>query len=129
MYVYKVHQVMRVVDGDTVDVMIDFGCDRYGKERIRLYGINAPEIRTKDIEEKKKGIAAKDWLEGKLANCGVVYIETIKDRKGKFGRYLGKLFYYTDFAGGRIFVNEEMCQSGHAEAVSYARMRPHKVVP
>jgi endonuclease YncB( thermonuclease family) len=92
MYQYKA-KLARVVDGDTVDALIDCGFSTFKKERIRLYGINAPESRTRNKEEKKLGLAAKARLkelikEGKNA----FLVETIIDRKGKYGRLLGKLY-------------------------------------
>jgi len=62
MYEYNA-EVLRVVDGDTVDVLIDVGFSTFKKERVHLHGINTPECRTRDLEEKKKGLAAKDRLE------------------------------------------------------------------
>ena len=77
MYEYNA-EVLRVVDGDTVDVLIDVGFSTFKKERVRLYGINTPECRTRDLEEKKKGLAAKDRLETQNASCdnkGVIKTE------------------------------------------------------
>ncbi len=68
MYEYNA-KVLRVVDGDTVDVLIDVGFSTFKKERVRLHGINTPECRTRDLEEKKKGLAAKDRLETLIASC------------------------------------------------------------
>ena len=67
MYEYNA-QVLRVVDGDTVDVLIDCGFSTFRKERVRLYGINAPESRTRDKEEKKRGLAAKERLDQLITN-------------------------------------------------------------
>ena len=61
MYKYNA-EIVRVVDGDTVDAMVDLGFKIFKKIRIRLYGINTPETRTRDLEEKKRGLAAKDRL-------------------------------------------------------------------
>ena len=92
MYEYKA-KLVRVVDGDTVDAMIDCGFSVFRKERIRLKGINAPESRTRDKEEKKRGLAAKARLkelikEGK----NELMVKTTINKKGKYGRLLGKLF-------------------------------------
>ena len=65
MYYYKI-ELLRVVDGDTVDVRIDLGFNVWHKCRVRLMGINAPESRTRDKEEKKRGLAAKQWLIDRL---------------------------------------------------------------
>jgi micrococcal nuclease len=106
MYTYRVTKVNRVVDGDTVDITIDLGFDIHYKARVRMYGINAPESRTRDLEEKKRGLAAKDRLVELLA-VGDVTIKTSKDKTGKFGRLLGELFV----AG--VNINEQLIEEGH----------------
>ena len=91
MYEYNA-ELRRVVDGDTVDVTIDCGFNMHVKERVRLYGINTPESRTRDLEEKKRGLAAKDRLIEILESFGDKFvIKTSVDKKGKFGRLLGEL--------------------------------------
>ena len=83
MYEYN-YKLVRVVDGDTVDIDIDLGFGTWlRKQRIRLMGIDTPESRTRDDEEKKFGILAKEKLQQLLANSRVV--KTFKDEKGKFG--------------------------------------------
>jgi micrococcal nuclease len=99
----------RIVDGDTVDVYIDLGFDIHIKQRVRLYGINTPETRTRDLEEKKRGFAAKAYLEEILPEKFV--IETVYDKKGKYGRVLGILWNDID----DVNVNEKMIDEGHAE--------------
>ena len=92
MYEYKC-ELLRVVDGDTVDVLIDVGFSTFRKERVRLYGINTPECRTRDLKEKEKGLAAKDRLKQILKEFGKKFIiKTEIDKKGKFGRILGQIF-------------------------------------
>ena len=92
MYEYRV-EVLKVIDGDTVDVDIDLGFGVWLKnERVRLYGIDTPESRTRDLEEKKFGLAAKERLKKLLKDD--VYLRTMvgrggEDMKGKFGRILG----------------------------------------
>ena len=79
MYEYSA-QVLRVVDGDTVDVLIDCGFSTFKKERVRLYGIDAPESRTRDKQEKIKGLAAKERLDELITNTeGNVVIKTELD--------------------------------------------------
>ena len=91
MYRYKV-QVTRVVDGDTVDVDIDLGFGMtYKKQRVRMMGIDTPESRTRDLEEKKYGKAAKAYLVDKL-NSGRPILKTFKDGVGKYGRILGEFW-------------------------------------
>ena len=89
MYEYSC-EVTRVVDGDTVDVIIDLGFDISYKSRVRLYGIETPESRTRDKDEKVRGLMSKDFLVDMLGK-GDVIIKTKKDKKGKFGRILGEL--------------------------------------
>ena len=84
MYEYKA-KLVRVVDGDTVDAMIDCGFSTFKKERIRLYGINAPESRTRDKEEKKRGLAAKARLKELIKEGKNQFIvETLIDKNGKY---------------------------------------------
>ena len=93
MYEYKC-KLVKVVDGDTIDVDIDLGFGVWmRKQRIRLYGIDTPESRTSDKVEKVYGNAAKDFLV-KWTNAGDLYLKTFKDGKGKFGRILGEFRIY-----------------------------------
>ena len=90
MYEYKC-KIRKVVDGDTVDVDIDLGFGVWlRKQRVRLVGIDTPESRTRDLEEKKYGLAAKEFLT-KWVTSGGLTIKTTKDQRGKFGRILGEL--------------------------------------
>ncbi len=90
MYYYKA-EVTRIVDGDTVDVAIDLGFSVSTKTRLRLYGINAPESRTRDKKEKKRGLAAKARLKELIdQNDGWVYMQS--KEKGKYGRYLANIY-------------------------------------
>ena len=92
MYEYSA-EVLRVVDGDTVDVLIDCGFSTFIKERVRLYGIDAPESSTRDKEEKKRGLAAKARLQELIKNTKKkVIIKTELDKKGKYGRILGVIW-------------------------------------
>ena len=95
MYDYRC-KIIKIIDGDTVDVDIDLGFNVIlEKQRVRLMGIDTPESRTRDDEEKKFGILAKEKLQQLLANSRVV--KTFKDEKGKFGRVLGDFeVYYKD---------------------------------
>ena len=89
MYEYKC-EIIRVVDGDTVDVNIDLGFYTWlWKERIRLKGIDTPESRTRDPEEKKAGLYAKDVVENFLPVGSTQTLKTFKDKSGKYGRTLG----------------------------------------
>ncbi len=102
--------VTRVVDGDTIDVILDLGFNIYHKGRIRFMGINAPESRTKDAVEKEAGLAAKRYVEDWInALENKVIIETCLDEKGKFGRILGRVLNDEGEC-----LNEEMVSLGHA---------------
>jgi len=107
MYYYKV-EILRVVDGDTVDVRMDLGFNVWHKCRVRLVGINAPESRTRDKEEKKRGLAAKDWLINILESAQTD-IEMQSHGVGKYGRVLGVL-YIND-----VNINDLMVKEGHAK--------------
>lgn len=107
MYTYSV-EVTRVVDGDTVDVDIDLGFGMiYKKQRVRMMGIDTPESRTRDLEEKFYGKQSKYFLEGLLTNQSV---KLVSHDKGKFGRILGELF----IDGYEDSVNKIMIDSFHA---------------
>ena len=90
MYEYSC-RVNRVIDGDSVDVCIDLGFDISFTSSVRLYGIDTPESRTRDPDEKKCGLLAKKFLEDAVKNGKTIIIRTQKDEKGKFGRVLGSL--------------------------------------
>lgn len=89
MFEYKL-VLDRVVDGDTVDGYIDLGFGIKVFKRIRLFGINAPETRTRDAEEKKAGLRVKEWLTNALVDAEIM-VKTEKDSTGKYGRVLGTL--------------------------------------
>lgn len=93
MYEYRVKNVLKVVDGDTIDVDIDLGFDISFSSRVRLAGIDTPESKTKDAYEKKLGLESKDWLKKALEHGNKVVIKTEKiNSTEKFGRVLGWLF-------------------------------------
>ena len=94
MYEYK-SRVTKVVDGDTVDVDIDLGFSIIlSNQRIRLAGIDTPESRTRDLEEKKFGLLAKEMVESYCPIGSTVTLRTSKDERGKFGRILGDFIIY-----------------------------------
>ena len=112
MYAYRCI-VVKIVDGDTVDVDIDLGFGVWmKKQRIRLFGIDTPESRTRDLEEKKYGLAAKDYLVGMLDDENGITLKTHKDAEGKFGRILGELWRNTNFADKSI--NQYLIDKHHA---------------
>jgi len=88
-FIYKA-KVKLVIDGDTIDVMLDLGFNFFQKGRVRLMGIDTPESRTRDKEEKKYGLAAKQFLVDWVAKYDYILVES--SEKGKFGRILGRLY-------------------------------------
>lgn len=89
MYEYNI-KITRVIDGDTVDGMIDLGFHTHTSKRVRFVGINAPETRTRDKAEKEKGIIAKNWLKQLVEENDEFII--VSHGTGKFGRVLGELY-------------------------------------
>ena len=109
MYRYKV-SVVKVVDGDTIDVDIDLGFGMtYKKQRVRMLGIDTPESRTRDLVEKKFGKASKTHLKSILESGG---IQLVSHDKGKFGRILGELF----IGDSSYSINQQMIDEHHAVA-------------
>ena len=100
--------VRRVVDGDTMDVTLDLGFDILYNNRIRFYGINTPESRTRDLEEKKLGLAAKDRVKELCPVGSSVIIKTTKEGRCKYGRILGEIFV------GEVNINQQLVTEGHA---------------
>ena len=113
MYEYKC-RIDRVVDGDTVDVDIDLGFGVWlRKERVRMYGIDTPESRTRDLEEKKYGLAAKAFVLAFLPIDSEQTLRTRKDGKGKFGRILGEFIVYDAKKDAWRSLNEVMIDEHH----------------
>jgi len=112
MYEYR-GNLIKIIDGDTIDVDLELGFDVIlKKQRIRLYGINTPESRTRDLEEKKYGLAAKARLRELLEAADSLIIKTAIDKKarGKYGRILGTVF------ADETNVNDVLVSEGHAIA-------------
>lgn len=111
MYEYYVKSVNRVVDGDTIDVTIDLGFDILYNSRVRLAGIDTPESRTRDLEEKAMGLEAKEYLKNRLKIADKIVIKTEKlDSSEKYGRILGWLFVDAETTS----VNNQMILKGYA---------------
>lgn len=125
MYTYYVHSLDRVVDGDTIDVVIDLGFDLFKKARVRLAGIDTPEKRTRNIKEKELGLHASTWLEDQLLDIttyGRLIIKTEKDKQsGKYGRMLGWL--WAEEEQNDVSINEQMINEGYAWPYSGDRKR------
>ena len=114
-YNFRVTEINRVLDGDTIDVTIDLGFDLYKKERVRIAGVDTPEKRTRDLEEKALGIDATNWLKEKLestlAGDDELSIRTeLVGGVGKYGRVLGWLY----IGDAQVSLNEQMITEGYA---------------
>ncbi len=106
---YRINKVTKVVDGDTIDVLLDMGFDIKYKSRVRLFGIDTPESRTRNKEEKVRGLLSKVYLKDAIKKAKKLTIKTHKGSEtGKFGRILGEIF-----ADG-INLNLKMCTEGYA---------------
>tara|TARA_R100001509_G_scaffold160995_1_gene129531 strand:- start:411 stop:815 length:405 start_codon:yes stop_codon:yes gene_type:complete len=110
-----VTEIVKVVDGDTIDVIIDLGFDLYKKERVRIAGVDTPEKRTRDLEEKELGIDATNWLTEQLDSAidgedDLVIRTEIDGGFGKYGRLLGWLYIGEDTES----INERMIREGYA---------------
>jgi len=108
-------KITNVVDGDTVDATLQLGFNITFTDRFRLYGINAPETRTKDTIEKVKGMASKLWLKHQINTAQTITIRTLKDKRGKFGRWLAILCRNNEPKS----LNEQMLDNGLA--IEYMR--------
>ena len=114
-YNFRVVEVNRVVDGDTIDVTIDLGFDLFKKERVRVAGVDTPEKRTRDLEEKELGIEATNWLKEKLDGAisgddDLVIRTELVGGMGKYGRLLGWLY----IGDSELSLNEIMIEEGYA---------------
>jgi micrococcal nuclease len=111
MYEYYVRKVENVVDGDTIDVLIDLGFDILFQSRVRLAGIDTPESRTKDLAEKALGLESKEYLKKHLKDAKSVVIKTEKiNSTEKFGRILGWIYVNGDTES----LNDKMINDGYA---------------
>ena len=116
-YNFRVTEVNRVLDGDTIDVTIDLGFELFKKERVRVAGVDTPEKRTRNLEEKALGIDATNWLKQKLedvlAGDDELIVRTeLRGGVGKYGRLLGWLYIGDDTES----LNEQMITEGYAHA-------------
>ena len=116
-YNFRVVEINRVVDGDTIDVTIDLGFDLFKKERVRVAGVDTPEKRTRDLEEKELGIDATNWikenLDGAISGDDDLIIRTeLVGGMGKYGRLLGWLY----IGDSDVSLNEQMIEEGYAWA-------------
>ena len=110
-YIYRIKQITKVVDGDTIDADIDLGFDISLTKRIRLAGVDTPESRTADANEKKYGLQSKEWLKHKVENAEHILIKTeLPDSTEKYGRIIGHLFVNDQ----ENSLNDQMIVEGYA---------------
>ena len=107
MYEYKVKEITKIYDGDTITVVLDLGFGVYRKEILRLYGIDTPELRG---EKREQGLISRDWLRERLnVEMEKITIKTVRDMQGKYGRYLAEV-YVDD-----ININRQLLSEGLAK--------------
>tara|TARA_R110001583_G_scaffold75244_3_gene207326 strand:- start:491 stop:865 length:375 start_codon:yes stop_codon:yes gene_type:complete len=116
MYEYKIKSIDHLVDGDTFDCTVDLGFNISHKIRVRMYGINTPESRTRDLEEKARGLASKERLHtllssGFLDDNGLVLVT---NKKGKYGRYLGTVYRQRKSGEEQLNINQQLIEEGFA---------------
>jgi len=112
-YIYRIKQILKVVDGDTIDASIDLGFDISLEKRIRFAGIDTPESRTTNLKEKALGLESKEWLKKALEGAKDILIKTeLPDSTEKYGRIIGHLF----INGQETSLNNQMIAEGYALA-------------
>ena len=116
-YNFRVVSIDKVVDGDTIDVTIDLGFDLYKKERVRVAGVDTPEKRTRNLEEKALGLDATAWIKDKLEGAvdgddDLIIRTELDGGVGKYGRLLGWLY----IGDATVSLNEKMIDEGYAWA-------------
>ncbi len=116
-YNFRVTEIKKVLDGDTIDVIIDLGFDLAKTERVRIAGVDTPEKRTRNLEEKALGIDATEWLKDKLEGAidgddDLVIRTELVGGVGKYGRLLGWLY----IGDADVSLNEQMITEGYAWA-------------
>ena len=110
-YIYRIKQITKVIDGDTIDADIDLGFDISLSKRIRLAAVDTPESRTSDANEKKYGLESKEWLKHKVENAKNILIKTeLPDSTEKYGRIIGHLFINDQ----ETSLNNQMITEGYA---------------
>ena len=116
-YNFRVTEITKVLDGETIDVIIDLGFDLSKKERVRVAGVDTPEKRTRNLEEKALGIDATNWLKEKLEGAilgddDLIIRTELVGGMGKYGRLLGWLY----IGDSPVSLNEQMITEGYAHA-------------
>ena len=115
-YCYRVKSIVKIIDGDTFDCIMDLGFDVLLEARVRMAGIDTPESRTRDLEEKKFGLLAKEWLISRL-NDDIIISTELDNEKGKFGRILGTVWAEGTNINEKM-IEEHMAVRYHGQAKS-----------
>ena len=110
-YIYRIKEIYKVIDGDTIDASIDLGFGIYLTRKIRLAGIDTPESRTTNVKEKIMGLESKDWLKHRVENAQCILIKTeLPDSTEKYGRIIGHLY----LNGEQTSLSTQMIDAGYA---------------
>ena len=110
-YIYRIKDIYKVIDGDTIDASIDLGFGIYLTRKIRLAGIDTPESRTTDVKEKIMGLESKEWLKHRVENAQCILIKTeLPDSTEKYGRIIGHLY----INGEETSLSTQMIDAGYA---------------
>lgn len=112
--IYNKIEVQYIVDGDTIDVLIDLGFDIFTKQRVRLFGIDAPESRTSDPEEKKYGLIAKSKIENFCSSNKELQLRCLEDTVDKYGRVIAEVWIYDVENSEWKNINKLMCDNHYA---------------
>ena len=110
-YIYRIKEIYKVIDGDTIDASIDLGFGIYLTRKIRLAGIDTPESRTTNVKEKIMGLESKEWLKHRVENAQCILIKTeLPDSTEKYGRIIGHLY----INGEETSLSTQMIDAGYA---------------
>jgi len=117
-FAYRVKSIKKIIDGDTFDCILDLGFDVLLEARVRMAGIDTPESRTRDLTEKKFGLASKEYLVEKINNAEDIIVRTeLDNEKGKFGRVLGTVWAEGTNINSKM-IDEHMAVAYHGQAKS-----------
>lgn len=129
-YSYRVKSIKKIIDGDTFDCIMDLGFDVLLEARVRMMGIDTPESRTRDLEEKKFGLLAKEYLTEKLATENIIVTTEVDNEKGKFGRILGWV-WADDVNVNKQMIDENMAVAYHGQSkddIEQAHLNNRKIL-
>ena len=129
-YSYRVKSIKKVIDGDTFDCIMDLGFDVLLEARVRMMGMDTPESRTRDLEEKKFGLLAKEYLIMKLEAEDLIVTTEVDNEKGKFGRILGWV-WADDVNINQQMIDENMAVAYHGQSkddIEQAHLNNRKIL-